>query len=82
MVLQEESSRLLDNCTFEVPGTDADERAVNFARRGLYDSQSTRSVNPHFRRTYFVAAGDQLKVNLQTKARVNLVLLIWLTIRS
>jgi chemotaxis protein methyltransferase CheR len=71
MILQDENSGVLDNSTFEVLGTDADEQAVNFARRGLYDPQSTRPVNPHFREAYFVAAGDQVKINLQIKARVS-----------
>ena len=71
MILQQESSSLMNNCTFEVLGTDAEEQAVNFARRGVYDLQSARSVNPHLRQSYFVTAGDQLKVNLQIKARVS-----------
>ena len=70
MILQEESSRVLDGCTFEVLGTDCDEGAVSFARRALYDAQGMRSVNPHFRQSYFVAAGNQLKISLQIKARV------------
>jgi chemotaxis methyl-accepting protein methylase len=51
-------------------GTDSNEQALHFARRGLYDPQSTGSVNPPFRQSYFVAAGDQLKINLQIKAWV------------
>jgi hypothetical protein len=43
-----ESSSLLNNCTFEVLGTDADEQTVNFAYRDVYDLQSARSVSPHF----------------------------------
>ena len=58
MILQEESSRVLDGCTFEVLGTDCDEGAVSFARRALYGQ------------SYFVAAGNQLKISLQIKARV------------
>jgi chemotaxis protein methyltransferase CheR len=71
MILQEETHGLLASCTFEVLATDSDEHAVNFARQGLYDPQGARSVNSHFRQSYFVALGNQLKVNLQIKARVN-----------
>ena len=71
MMLLEELNGRLKGWTFEVMATDLNERSVAHAKQGVYGAYSTRNLTPYFKQKYFVAAGDNLQVVPEVKARIN-----------
>jgi chemotaxis protein methyltransferase CheR len=72
MILQEETTALLRDWTFEVLATDRDQASVAFGQRGVYHSDSTVNLSPEFRQKYTTPLGDQFKVDLTIKAKVSI----------
>lgn len=72
MMLLEELGGRLKGWTFEIVATDLNERSVAHAKQGTYGTYSTRNLTPYFTQKYFLAAGENLQVNAEVKARVNI----------
>ncbi len=62
MLLQDEIARLASAHTYQIFATDIDERAVTFARRGVYPASIVTDVTPSRLRTYFTREDGQYKV--------------------
>lgn len=62
ILLQEEITRLASAHTYQIFATDIDERAVTFARRGVYPAAIVTDVTPSRLRTYFTREDGQYKV--------------------
>lgn len=77
IILEEGSTELLGNWTFEIVATDLNDRSLDHARAATYDTYSTRHVTSYYKQKYFVQAGDQLQVQQSVRdcirfRRVNL----------
>ena len=72
MMLMEEQASRLTGWTFEIVATDLNERSVAHAKQGTYGTYSTRNLTPYFKQKYFRASGENLTVNAEVKAHVNI----------
>ena len=72
MMLLEELAGRLKGWTFEIVATDLNERSVAYAKQGIYGAYSTRNLPPLYKEKYFIASGENLQVNTEVKARVNI----------
>ncbi len=59
MLLLENRSTLLKNWTFEIVGTDINERIIAQAREGIYSSYSVRNVPAPYLQKYFTKNAEQ-----------------------
>lgn len=71
MVLQEETASQLKGWTFEVIGTDLNERSLERAREGVYNEYALRNVPLHFRLKYFQRTGERFRVREELRKAVH-----------
>src|SRR5262249_51698357 len=72
IMLLEELNGRLKGWNFEITATDLNERSVAHAKQGVYGDYSTRNLTPHFKQRYFSPSGENLRVNPEVKAKVNI----------
>ena len=66
MQMLDEAHDLLKGWTVEILATDINEKSLDHAKKGVYDSHSTRHLTPHLARKYF----DQREELLEVKPAV------------
>jgi chemotaxis protein methyltransferase CheR len=71
ILLLELQVRLLKGWSFEVLATDLNQRSLEAAEQGVYGEYSLRNLNPLFRRKYFEAVGDKLRIGSTVRACVS-----------
>ena len=71
MMLTEHAAAPLKDWAVEILATDLNEHSLEHARNAVYGSYSTRNLTPHFRKKYFLPAGEQLQVQPAVRARVS-----------
>lgn len=71
MLLLEQTFVDLKNWSLTIFATDLNENSLAHARKGFYDSHSLRNLEPLYRNNYFVAHGDQLRVNPHARNNIS-----------
>lgn len=69
-ILMLEEQRLRD-WTVEIAATDLNERSLEHARNGLYNTYSTRNLTPYYCQHYFTASGEHLQLQPSVRNSVS-----------
>ncbi len=70
MLLMQEAGGLLRDWTFEILGTDLNERSLACARNAIYGPYSTRHLTSYYRQRYFIPMDDQFQLQSIVRAGV------------
>jgi chemotaxis protein methyltransferase CheR len=70
MILLEESAALLKGWNWEIIATDLNDRSLETAREGVYDSYSLRNTAPRYIERYFAPRAPDFAISNEVKTRV------------